>query len=52
MTTPNVIVGMALCVGGIAQLVSGLFEFWIGNTFAMTVSCSYGTFWMAFGLLH
>jgi uncharacterized protein len=33
ISTPNVIVGMALFVGGLAQLLAGMWEFATGNTF-------------------
>lgn len=34
--TPNVVVGMALFVGGLAQLLAGMWEFAAGNTFGAT----------------
>ena len=36
ITTPNVVVGMALFVGGLAQFVAGMWEFATQNTFAAT----------------
>ena len=36
ITTPNVVVGMALFVGGLAQLLAGMWEFAAGNTFGAT----------------
>ncbi len=40
ITVPNVIVGMALFYGGLAQLLAGMWEFVAGNTFGAT-----GEFW-------
>ncbi len=36
ITTPNVVVGMALFCGGLAQLLAGMWEFAVGNTFGAT----------------
>jgi len=40
VTVPNVIVGMALFYGGLAQLLAGMWEFVTGNTFGAT-----GEYW-------
>lgn len=39
IATPNVVVGMALGVGGLAQLLAGMWEFATGNTFGATGEC-------------
>ena len=36
VTVPNVVVGMALFVGGLAQLLAGMWEFACGNTLGAT----------------
>jgi len=51
VTAPNVIVGMALGVGGLCQLLAGMWEFACGNTFGATAFTSYGGFWLSFGLI-
>ncbi|KAJ3062850.1 hypothetical protein HDU98_001311 [Podochytrium sp. JEL0797] len=51
ITTPNVIVGLALAYGGLAQLCAGMWEFACGNTFGATAFTSYGGFWISFGLI-
>lgn len=38
-STPNVVVGMALFCGGLAQLLAGMWEFAVGNTFGATGGC-------------
>ncbi|KAI0089754.1 GPR1/FUN34/yaaH family-domain-containing protein [Irpex rosettiformis] len=43
---PNVVVGMALGVGGLAQLLAGMWEFASGNTFGAT------GFWLSFAALY
>jgi succinate-acetate transporter protein len=50
--TPNVVVGMALGVGGLAQLLAGMWEFAAGNTFGATAFSSYGAFWLSFGAIY
>jgi succinate-acetate transporter protein len=48
ITTPNVVLGMALGYGGLVQLIAGVEEFVCGNTFAATAFSSYGGFWLSF----
>ncbi|KAF8603202.1 hypothetical protein BDV93DRAFT_508692 [Ceratobasidium sp. AG-I] len=52
ITTPNVVVGMALGVGGLCQLLAGMWEFATGNTFGATAFSMYGGFWISFGLIY
>jgi succinate-acetate transporter protein len=42
ITTPNVILGMALGYGGLVQLIAGIEEWAVGNTFGATALSSYG----------
>ncbi|MHB8598281.1 MAG: acetate uptake transporter [Ktedonobacteraceae bacterium] len=46
-----IVVGLAIFYGGLIQLLAGLQEFKAGNTFGATAFCSYGGFWLAFGLV-
>ncbi|CAG8454869.1 20911_t:CDS:2 [Dentiscutata erythropus] len=43
--------GAALFYGGVLQILGGMWEIYSGKTFAATVSCSYGAFWMSFGFI-
>lgn len=43
--------GMALMMGGIAQLLAGMWEFRSGNAFGATAFTSYGAFWLSFWAL-
>jgi len=52
ITVPNVVVGMALAVGGLVQLLAGMWEFACGNTFGATAFSSYGGFWISFACLY
>ena len=45
----TIIIGIALFYGGIAQMLAGMWEFRVGNTFPGVVFTSYGAFWLAFG---
>lgn len=45
VAVPNVVVGLALAYGGLAQLLAGMWEFVAGNTFGATAFSSYGAFW-------
>lgn len=40
------ILTMGLFFGGIAQVIAGLMEWKKGNTFGMTIFCSFGFFWI------
>jgi len=51
ISVPNVVVGMALFYGGLAQLLAGMWEFATGNTFGATAFTSYGSFWLSFACL-
>lgn len=51
VTVPNVVVGLTLFYGGVAQFSSGLWGFAVGNTFAGTVFASYGTFWLSYSAI-
>jgi succinate-acetate transporter protein len=47
----GVVIPLALAYGGLIQIVAGLLEFRVGNTFGMTAFLSYGAFWLWFALL-
>jgi uncharacterized protein len=47
----GVVIPLALSFGGLIQLIAGVFEFRIGNTFGMTAFLSYGAFWWWFAFL-
>jgi succinate-acetate transporter protein len=47
----NIIVGLAFFYGGIAQLITGVLEFRVGNTFGVTAFTSYGAFWLALAFI-
>lgn len=51
VTEPNIAVGMAIGVGGLTQLLAGMWEFAAGNTFGATAFSSYGGFWFSFAAI-
>ncbi|KAG8749003.1 hypothetical protein FRC11_011658 [Ceratobasidium sp. 423] len=51
ITVPNVVVGMAFGVGGLTQLLAGMWEFGAGNTFGATAFSAYGGFWFSYGII-
>ena len=51
VAAPNLVVAIALAYGGLVQLLSGMWEMAIGNTFGATVLSSYGGFWISFGII-
>lgn len=52
VTVPNIVTGLAFFYGGAAQLVAGMFEIAVGNTFGGVALSSYGGFWGAWAALH
>lgn len=51
ITEPNLVVALALGYGGVVQLLAGMWEMAIGNTFGATALSSYGGFWISFGFI-
>lgn len=51
VTTPNIIIGLGLAYGGLAQFMAGMWEFAAGNTFGATAFTSYGAFWISFSII-
>ncbi|HEY1604316.1 MAG TPA: acetate uptake transporter [Allosphingosinicella sp.] len=47
----GVVIPLAIAYGGFIQIVAGLLEFRLGNTFGTTAFLSYGAFWWWFALL-
>ena len=47
----TVVMPLALTYGGLCQLLTGVFEMRKGNTFGFTAFCSYGAFWLFYGLV-
>ncbi|KAK1143265.1 Meiotically up-regulated protein 86 protein [Aspergillus melleus] len=50
ITEPNIIIGLAFSYGGLVQLLAGMWEMAIGNTFGATVLSSYGGFWISLAI--
>lgn len=46
ITVPNVTVGLACFYGGFVQFCAGIWEAFIGNTFAFCALTLYGAFWL------
>lgn len=49
---PNVVVAPAMFYGGLVQLIAGIWEIALENTFGGTALCSYGGFWLSFAALY
>ncbi|KAL3234298.1 hypothetical protein RNJ44_03060 [Nakaseomyces bracarensis] len=52
ITIPNVVVGVAAFYGGLVQLIAGIWELALENTFGALALCSYGGFWMSFAAIY
>lgn len=37
-------------MGGTVQIIAGIMEFRVGNTFGSTIHCSYGAFWLSYAM--
>ncbi|KAH8816415.1 GPR1/FUN34/yaaH family-domain-containing protein [Xylogone sp. PMI_703] len=51
LTEPNIVVALAYGYGGLVQLLAGMWEMAVGNTFGATALSSYGGFWLAFAIV-
>ncbi|KAH9833774.1 GPR1/FUN34/yaaH family-domain-containing protein [Rhodofomes roseus] len=52
VTTPNLVLLFAMFYGGISQTLVGMWEFYLGHTFAATVFATYGGFNFSYGALY
>ncbi|KAB8336683.1 hypothetical protein FH972_020994 [Carpinus fangiana] len=51
VATPNIVVSAAFGYGGLVQLLAGMWEMAVGNTFGATALSSYGGFWISFAII-
>jgi len=51
LRTNNVVVGLAFFYGGAVQLLAGMWEMVVENTFGATALSSFGGFWLSFGAI-
>jgi len=51
VTEPNIVVAIAFGYGGLIQLLAGMWEMAVGNTFGATALSSYGGFWLSFAII-
>lgn len=52
VTTPNIVVGLAYVYGGLVQILAGMWEMAVGNTFGATALSSFGGFWISFAIIE
>jgi len=48
---PNIVVALAYGYGGLIQLLAGMWEMAVGNTFGATALSSYGGFWLSLAIV-
>ncbi|KAL4793176.1 acetate permease A [Aspergillus venezuelensis] len=51
ITEPNIVIALAFGYGGLVQLLAGMWEMAVGNTFGATALSSYGGFWISFAIV-
>ncbi|KAI2638611.1 GPR1/FUN34/yaaH family-domain-containing protein [Xylaria nigripes] len=51
VTEPNIVLSLAFGYGGLVQLLAGMWEMAIGNTFGATALSSYGGFWISYAIV-
>jgi len=51
LTDPNIVISLAFGYGGLVQLLAGMWEMAVGNTFGATALSSYGGFWLSIAVL-
>jgi len=47
----NLVIALAFGYGGLVQLLAGMWEMAVGNTFGATALSSYGGFWISFAII-
>ncbi|KAI1099677.1 GPR1/FUN34/yaaH family-domain-containing protein [Jackrogersella minutella] len=51
ITEPNIALSLAFGYGGLVQLLAGMWEMAVGNTFGATALSSYGGFWISYAIV-
>jgi len=51
LAAPNIVIGAAFAYGGLVQLLAGMWEMAVGNTFGATALSSYGGFWIGTAII-
>ncbi len=51
VSTPNIVIGLATFYGGLIQLLAGMWELSLENTFGGVALSSYGGFWMSYAAI-
>ncbi|KAF7189725.1 Acetate permease A [Pseudocercospora fuligena] len=51
LSEPNLVIGAAFAYGGLVQLLAGMWEMAVGNTFGATALSSYGGFWIGTAII-
>lgn len=51
LSHPNIVIGAAFAYGGLVQLLAGMWEMAVGNTFGATALSSYGGFWIGTAII-
>ncbi|KAL5339510.1 GPR1/FUN34/yaaH family-domain-containing protein [Aspergillus crustosus] len=51
ITQPSILVASAFAYAGLVQLLAGMWEMAVGNSFGATVLSSYGGFWISVGII-
>lgn len=51
LSNASVVISLAFGYGGLVQILAGMWEMAIGNTFGATAFASYGGFWVSFAIL-
>jgi len=51
VAAPNIVVALAYGYGGLVQLLAGMWEMAVGNTFGATALSSYGGFWLSLAIV-
>ncbi|KAI3628298.1 ADY2 [Malassezia furfur] len=51
LSNSSIVIPLGFAYGGLLQLIAGMWEMAIGNTFGATALSSYGGFWISFAIL-
>jgi len=51
VSVPSIVIAVAFGYGGLVQLLAGMWEMAVGNTFGATALSSFGGFWISFAII-
>ncbi|WFD28756.1 Meiotically up-regulated protein 86 protein [Malassezia nana] len=52
LSSPALLISVGFVYGGLIQILAGMWEMAVGNTFGATALASYGAYWISYAIIH